>query len=42
MPKKKAKKRKATEKAVPDVYEKWLAKQPVRRVKGKRGFISAA
>ncbi len=42
MPKKKAKKRKATESVVLDVYEKWLAKQPVRHVKGKRGFISAA
>ncbi len=24
-----------------DVYENWLAKQPVRPVKGKPGFISA-
>ncbi len=24
-----------------DVYESWLAKQPVKPVKGKPGFISA-
>jgi hypothetical protein len=41
MPKKKAKKQKAKESMVLDIYEGWLAKQPVKRVKGKRGFISA-
>jgi len=42
MPKEKAKKRKATESMILDVYEKWLAKRPVRRVKGKSGFASTA
>ncbi len=42
MAKKKTKKQKATESVVLDVYEKWLAKQPVRHVKGKRGFTGAA
>ena len=41
MPKKKER-QKATESVVLDVYEKWLAKQPVRHVKGKPGFISEA
>jgi len=40
---KKAKKQKTTKsKALPDLYEEWLAKQPVRRVKGKSGFVSSA
>ncbi len=41
MPTKKEK-QKATESMKSlDVYESWLAKQPVRPVKGKSGFISA-
>jgi len=42
MARKKAKKQKATESKAVDVYERWLAKRPVRRVKGKSGFVSAA
>ena len=39
---KKKDKQKATEGTkLLDVYENWLAKQPVRPVKGKSGFISA-
>lgn len=42
MPKKKKANQKATESmSVLDVYENWLAKQPVRPVRGKSGFISA-
>jgi hypothetical protein len=26
---------------IPDAYESWLAKQPVKSVKGKSGFIGA-
>ncbi len=39
---KKIEKQKVTESIkILDVYENWLAKQPVRPVKGKSGFISA-
>lgn len=42
MPKKKGEKQKADDSLkVLDVYESWLAKQPVRPVKGKAGFISS-
>ncbi len=35
-------KQKVTESTALDVYENWLARQPVRHVKGKPGFISAS
>ena len=42
MPKKKEKQKSATKSMnVLDVYENWLAKQPVKSVRGKSGFISA-
>ncbi len=41
MPKKRQKQKTTESMNVLDVYETWLAKQPVRPVKGKPGFISA-
>ncbi len=41
MPKKIEKKKVTETKKLLDLYESWLAKQPVKRVKGKSGFISA-
>lgn len=41
MPKKREKQKTAEKIELLDVYENWLAKQPVRPVKGKPGFISA-
>ncbi len=41
MPKKRDKQKATESMKVLDVYESWLAKQPVRPVKGKPGFISA-
>ncbi len=41
MPKKREKQKTAESIQLLDVYESWLAKQPVKPVKGKPGFISA-
>lgn len=42
MPKKKAEPDPGIEsRNIPDLYESWLAKQPVKRVRAKPGFVSA-
>ena len=42
MPRKKLKKNASTAKTkTPDLFESWLAKQPVKPVRAKAGFVSA-